>query len=108
MSELPRLRISDVLTHPVIVPMKRPLRTSSGAVAQAPLLLIDLNTEEGITGRSYLFAYQPLALKPLNDLVRALAEIIQGQLPFDVERSCAREPSCWVPLQPDRMASVSI
>ena len=88
MSELPRLRISEVLTHPVIVPMKRPLRTSSGAVAQAPLLLIDLNTEEGITGRSYLFAYQPLALKPLNDLVRALAEIIQGDVvaPFDVER----------------------
>ena len=68
--------------------MKRPLRTSSGTVSQAPLLLIDLQTEEGVTGRSYLFGYQPFTLKPLQDLVMALADIISGDrvAPFDLDR----------------------
>lgn len=88
MSEFARLRVSDVLVRPVIVPMKRQLRTSSGAVTQAPLLLIDLHTEEGVTGRSYLFGYQPFSLKPLRDLVCSLAEMIKGDTvaPFDLDR----------------------
>jgi hypothetical protein len=34
--------------------MKFPLGTSAGTVHSAPLLLIDLETEEGISGRTYL------------------------------------------------------
>ena len=41
--------------------MSLPLQTSGGAVGSAPLVLIDLETEEGVTGRSYIFAYTPLA-----------------------------------------------
>ncbi len=63
MKTLPQLHIRSIQVRPVVVPMKRPLRTSSGAVAQAPLLLIDLQAEEGVTGRSYLFGYQPFTLK---------------------------------------------
>jgi mandelate racemase len=40
--------------------MKLPLGTSAVTVRSAPLLLIDLETEEGITGRTYLFCYMPL------------------------------------------------
>ena len=39
--------------------MKFPLGTSSSIVHSAPLLLIDLETEEGVTGRTYLFCYRP-------------------------------------------------
>jgi len=88
MKTLPQLHIRSIQARPVIVPLKRPLRTSSGAVAQAPLLLIDLHAEEGVTGRSYLFGYQPFTLKPLHDLVMAFAEMITGDrvAPFDVDR----------------------
>lgn len=83
------LRIREVRARPVIVPMKRPLRTSSGAVTQAPLLLIDLHTEQGVIGRSYLFGYQPFVLKPLYDLVHALGGMIHGSdvAPFDLDRT---------------------
>ena len=40
-----------------IAPLARPLRTASGEIPAAPLLLIDLATEEGIAGRAYLFGY---------------------------------------------------
>lgn len=73
------LRIKDVRTHPVVVPISRPLKTASGSIPQAPLLLIDLHTDEGVTGRSYLFAYHAFALKPLDDLVKALAELLVGE-----------------------------
>ena len=52
---LPRLSVRRIRATGVEVPMKLPLSTSAGTIRSAPLLLIDLETEEGITGRSYLF-----------------------------------------------------
>ena len=37
--------------------MKHVLGTSRAAIRAAPLMLIDLETEEGVIGRSYLFCY---------------------------------------------------
>ena len=53
------LTIRSVRTTPVLVPMTYALGTSAARVTEAPLLLIDLETEEGITGRTYLFCYRP-------------------------------------------------
>lgn len=47
-------RVRGVETHPVVVPLARPIRTASGAMGEAPLLLIDLLTDEGVVGRAYL------------------------------------------------------
>jgi mandelate racemase len=41
--------------------MARPLGTSAQVMRTAPLLLIDLDTEEGVTGHAYLFCYTPMA-----------------------------------------------
>ena len=67
--------------------MKRPLATSTGALSVAPLLLIDLHTDAGITGRSYLFGIGPHNLKPIAALVEAMAEMLKGDAvaPFDIE-----------------------
>src|ERR1039458_7277018 len=50
------LNIRRLRVRPVVVPMRLPLQTSTGAVSMAPLVLIDLETAAGITGRAYLFA----------------------------------------------------
>jgi mandelate racemase len=93
------LQIVDVHTHPVIVPMKRELKTSGGAVTQAPLLLIDLQTSGGIIGHSYLFGVSPFTLKPLQDLVRSLADLIKGDAvaPFEVERKIRKRTTLLGP-----------
>jgi len=54
-------------------------------VTQAPLLLIDLTTDEGIVGRSYLFGYHAFTLAPLRELVVALGEIVKGNVLAPVE-----------------------
>jgi mandelate racemase len=68
--------------------MKRPLATSIATVSVAPLLLLDLETDAGITGRSYLFAVGRHNLAPIAKLVEAMAEMVRGDevAPFDLER----------------------
>jgi len=82
-----KLRIKSVRVRAVAAPMKRPLATSTGAVSVAPLLLIDLHTDAGIVGRSYLFAIGRTNLKPIAALVEGMAEMLKGDAvaPFDIE-----------------------
>ena len=84
----PRLTIRGLRVRAVNLPMARPLQTSSVLVSVAPLVLLDLFTEEGVTGSSYLFCYTPLALKPVVQMLLNLEQVIQGDLaaPLDLER----------------------
>jgi mandelate racemase len=69
--------------------MATPVRTASGSVTQALLVLVDLHTAEGPVGRAYLFAYQPFALLPLRDLVLGLGDTVKGSpvTPVDLDRA---------------------
>jgi mandelate racemase len=82
------MKIRDIKVRPVAAPMKRPLATSTGQVDVASLLLIDLHTEDGIVGRTYLFALGRHNLAPIAKLVEAMAGMIHGDevAPFDLER----------------------
>jgi mandelate racemase len=72
------LTLRELRVRAVQAPMKRPLQTSGGTVRVAPLALIDLLTEEGVTGRTYLFCYTPLALKPVVQLLLNLSDFLKG------------------------------
>ena len=72
MSASSRLTIRSLQVRAVQVPMRLPLQTSSGTIRTAPLALIDLHTEEGVSGRTYLFCYTPLVLKPVCELLGKL------------------------------------
>ena len=58
-----------------MMPMSYALGTSAATVRTAPLLLVDLQTHEGITGRAYQFCYTPVAapaiMRFLDDIVGA-------------------------------------
>ena len=68
--------------------MKRPLATATGSIKVAPLLLVDLQTDGGITGRSYLFGINASHLPPMAKLVEAMGEMIKGDalVPFELEK----------------------
>ena len=80
--------IREVQVRGGVAPMRLPLRTSTGALTAAPLVLIDLHTSAGITGRAYLFAFTRANLAPMVELVRAMGELIARDpvAPFDIER----------------------
>jgi len=48
----PQLTIRSIRTVGVEVPMTFPLGTSAATIRAAPLLLIDVETEEGVTGHA--------------------------------------------------------
>jgi mandelate racemase len=82
------LTIRSLVVHAIDVPMNRPLKTGGGEVGSAAMVLIDLLTEEGIAGCSYLFCPTPLVLKPLANLLSNLAPLIEDDLlaPVEIER----------------------
>ncbi len=67
------LTVTGLEAHAIRLPLQTPYRTASGTVTAVPLVLIELTTARGITGRSMLFAYSELTLKPLLELVRNMA-----------------------------------
>jgi mandelate racemase len=71
--------IKSVKARAVVTPMARPLRNAFGVIDVAPLLLIDVATDQGITGRSYLFAYSKVTLKPFVHLVEEIGLDLIGK-----------------------------
>ena len=51
------LTIRSLKARPVVAPLARPLRTASGTIPVSPLLLIDVDSAEGPSGRAYIFGY---------------------------------------------------
>jgi mandelate racemase len=88
----PQLTIRALNARAVIAPFARPLRTASGEIPAAPLLLIDLATEEGVAGRAYLFAYTRLMLRALKCLIEDVAPLLIGKpvAPQDRAADCER------------------
>jgi mandelate racemase len=88
MAEIPALAVRQLRVRAVLVPMARPLQVSSGAIPSVPLVLFDLLTEQGITGRSYIFPVTALALKSVVELAGAIDSAIRGRsaAPFDLEQ----------------------
>lgn len=74
----PALHISAIRTRFVKVPMRFPLGTSATTVNSAPLLLVDLETKEGIVGHSYLFCYRDSGAKAIAGIVQEAAGLIDG------------------------------
>jgi mandelate racemase len=82
-----KLKIRDIHARPVFVPFNRPPVSASGALSHAALVLIDLETEEAITGRSYVFAFGRWALQPIVGCLAHMRELLKGDsvAPFDLE-----------------------
>jgi mandelate racemase len=73
------LTIRGIRSIGVEVPMTYALGTSRGVITKAPLLLIDLETEEGITGRSYLWCYFPAAVPAIAKILEEVARVVRGE-----------------------------
>lgn len=71
--------IRSLRIRAVDVPLPKPHPTAGGVVRSAPLVLIDVRTDSGIVGRSYVFTYTRIALAATYRLVCDLRELIVGQ-----------------------------
>ncbi len=88
----PILTIRSLRTTAVHVPMKRALGTSARRMDIAPLVLIDLDTEEGVTGRAYIFCYLPAATIAVESILRDASARVKGDriAPVDINAKLGR------------------
>src|SRR3954470_9807221 len=81
----PRLTVRNIRAVGVEVPMTYALGTSRGAITRAPLLLVDVETEEGVTGRSYLFCYMRAAAPAIAGMLNEVLAVTKGDVVAPVD-----------------------
>lgn len=86
------LTIRTIRTVGTEVPMTFALGTSREAIAKAPLLLVDLETEEGITGRAYLWCYLRQGMTAVAAILAAILEATKGDAvaPLEIETKLSK------------------
>jgi mandelate racemase len=86
------LTIRGLHSVAVEVPMKLPLGTSAGKIDRATLMLIDLDTQEGVTGHAYLFCYMKAAAAPIARMLQEAARVVAGErvAPFEIRAKLFR------------------
>jgi mandelate racemase len=82
------LTLKEVRARPVAVPLRRPVVSRVGLFREWPLILIDLYTNEGIVGHSYLEPYLRESARYIVPVIEDLAAASRGQplAPFDAYR----------------------
>lgn len=76
---MPVLTVRAIRSTPVEVPLNFVLGTSQGVLRQVPLLLVDLETEEGVTGRCWLFCYLRAAAPAIVSLLGEIERLAKGE-----------------------------
>ena len=74
----PKLTVRNIRAVAVKVPMTYVLGTSQQALREAPLLLVDLETEEGVTGHAYQFCYVPAAAAAIVVMLDEVLRTVKG------------------------------
>ena len=75
----PVLTVRAIRAVAVEVPMRYVLGTSAAAVRAAPLLLVDVETAEGVTGRTYLFCYMRAAAPAIVSFLQEIEHAVRGE-----------------------------
>ncbi|MBI3456621.1 MAG: mandelate racemase, partial [Candidatus Rokubacteria bacterium] len=104
----PKLMIRSVDLRPVSVPLRRPVVSKVGLYEQWPLILIDLQTEEGLVGRSYLEPYLKHSARYVVPAIHDLVAAFKGKPigPFDFFEA-ARKSLSLVGLEGMSLVAVS-
>jgi mandelate racemase len=101
---VPRLTLRSVEIRSVSIPLERPVVSKVGLFDRWPLVVIDLQTEEGIVDRRYLEPYLERAVRYLVLAIRDLAEVRKGRpaVPLDDFRTGAGLNLIGLGLSPSR------
>src|SRR5215216_230538 len=83
--QLASLTFKSIRARPVVLKLKRPVVARIATITEWPLILIDLLTEEGIVGRSYLEPYIPKAMRYLVPALNDLGAMLKGRRVAPIE-----------------------
>ena len=79
------LTLREVRARPVLLSLRRPVVARIAKITDWPLVLVDLVTEEGVTGRAYLEPYVPRTMRYLVPMLEDLGTLLRGRAVRPVE-----------------------
>lgn len=74
-----KLTLHSIEARAVVLKLERPVVARIATITDWPLILIDLKTEEGVVGRSYLEPYIVKSMRYLLPALQDLSEELKGQ-----------------------------
>ena len=102
------LTFKSIAARPVVLKLKRPVVARIGTITDWPLILIDLYTEEGVVGRSYLEPYIAKSMRYLVPAIHDLGAQLKGHRVSPIELyGVARKSLHFVGYQGLSMIAVS-
>ena len=102
------LTFKSIRARPVILKLDRPIVARIATITDWPLVLIDLYTEEGVVGRSYLEPYSTKAMRYLVPALQDFGELLKGRQVAPLELyDAARKSLHFVGYQGLSMIAVS-
>jgi mandelate racemase len=79
------LTVRDIVARPIVLKLKRPIVARIATITEWPFILVDLLTEEGIIGRSYLEPYIVRSMRYLVPALNDLAALLKGRRVAPIE-----------------------
>ena len=81
-------KVRGLRVRAVRLKIAQPLETASGSFATWPVVLLDLQTEDGPVGHAYVGCFMPMMVQPLVSLLKSLGTMIEGEplSPLDIDR----------------------
>src|SRR5882724_8537469 len=73
------LTLKSIRARPVVLKLRRPVIARIATITDWPMILIDLETEEGVTGRSYLEPYIRKSMRYLVPALHDLGAMLKGR-----------------------------
>ena len=86
------MKITQIRTRPIEIPFDKPLGTSIHRITSVAAILVWLETDEGITGESYLWVIGKHKLPVLIEMIRSLEPVVKDRNPLDI---AARFDEMW-------------
>jgi mandelate racemase len=106
--QLASLTFKSIRARAVVLKLKRPVIARIATIPDWPLILIDLFTEEGVVGRSYLEPYTIKAMRYLIPALQDFGEMLKGRRVAPAELyDLARKSLHFVGYQGQSMIAVS-
>ena len=102
------LTFKSIRARPVVLKLERPVVARIATITDWPLILIDLYTDEGIVGRSYLEPYTTKSMKYLIPALHDFGDMLKGHPVTPIELySLARKSLHFVGYQGMSMIAVA-
>src|ERR1700747_1153708 len=87
------IKLRSLTSRGVLVPLNFTLGTSAAIVKTVPLLLVDLVTDDGVTGHAYAFCYRPSGARAIAAHLAEAFDLLASHrvTPYDAARSLSRQ-----------------